>query len=105
MNQELKNALRLITEKCKQPNFYEVMESSTLKQRIQHLKGNFVHFVDHQTIWYSHGVNIKKGKSSFDTHPQYTKVELTKKQRQECIQELIWLERDVQACIAHLKNE
>ena len=106
MEQNIKHALKLITEKCKQPNHHNQMMSKTLSQRIESIKGEFLHYVDNETIWYSHGVRIKKNPNdSFRKHPDYKLVELSKKERQKSIEALGWLLRDVEACISHLEKE
>jgi hypothetical protein len=107
MNQELKNAIEVIKKHCSQPKgktFTEYMDTASLKQRIASLKGYFLHYVDHITIWYYHNQQIKAGTSNFDTHPNYTKVELSKKQREDAIAELEWFKKDIEACISHLKK-
>ena len=106
MEQELKNALKLITEKCKEPNHHLQMKSKSLTQRIESIKGEFLHYVDSDTIWYLHNVNIKKNAdNSFKDHPNYRLVELSERERQNSIQALHWLLRDVKACIAHLEHK
>jgi len=106
MDKQLKEALKVITEKCKEPNFYHQMNGKTLSKRIESIKGNFLHFVDNETLWYAHNVRIKKNPNdSFKDHPSYRLVELSKKERQKSIEALQWLARDVQACINHLENE
>lgn len=107
MNKELKNAFDTIKKYCEQPkqkSFYEYMDNSSLKQRIESLKSNFLHYVDHQTIWYSHNQEIKKGDKSWLKHPCYLNVELSKKQREDCINSLEWFKKDIEACISHLKK-
>jgi hypothetical protein len=79
------------------------MDGASLKQRIESIKGNFLHYVDHQTIWYAHTQIRKKDPNHFVEHPSRIDVELTKKQREDCIQALKWLESDVKACIKHLE--
>lgn len=104
---ELKQALEVIKKHCetaKVKSFYEYMDGASLKQRIVSLKSNFLHYVDHQTIWYYHNQCIKKGDSSMLNHPNYTNVELSNKQRQDCIAELEWFKKDIEACISHLKK-
>jgi hypothetical protein len=105
---ELQQALEVIKKHCEQPkgkSFYEHMDSASLKQRIETLKSNFLHYVDHQTIWYSHNQDIKKGDISMQDHSCYINVELSKKQREDCIQALHWFEQDIKACISHLENK
>lgn len=107
MTEELKNALAVIKKHCDTPkgkSFDEYMQSATLKQRIESIKGKFLHYVDNQTIWYAHNQRIKQGDSSMLDHPDYKNVELSKKQREDCIQVLEWLKRDVEDCISHLKK-
>jgi hypothetical protein len=108
MNAELKKALEVIKKHCDTPkgkSFDEYMETASLKQRIECIKGKFLHYVDHQTIWYAHNERIKQNPGDpFADHPGYTKVELSKKQREDSIQALKWLERDVKACINHLEK-
>jgi hypothetical protein len=38
-------------------------------------------------------------------HSCYINVELSKKQREDCIQALRWFEQDIKACISHLENK
>jgi len=106
MNTELKNALQTVKRYCESPKskgFYEQMDSASLKQRIETLKSNFLHYVDHQTIWYSHNQAIKNGEPFMKDHPNYINVALSKKQREDCIQSLEWFKRDIEACISHLQ--
>ena len=107
MNAELKHALEVIKKHCDTPkgkSFDEYMQNATLKQRIESITGKFLHYVDHQTIWYAHTQQRKKDPTHFVDHPDRIDVELSKKQREDCIQALKWLERDVQACISHLEK-
>lgn len=109
MKNELKQALEIIKKHCETPkgkSFYEYMDGASLKQRIASLKSNFLHYVDSQTIWYLHTQNEKKHEDYWlgTKHPNYKVVELTKKQREDCIGELEWFKRDIEACISHLKN-
>lgn len=107
MNQELKQAIDTIKKYCEQPkrkSFEEVMETASLKGRVSTLKSYFLHYVDNITIWYFHNQAIKAGKSSMNTHPNYQKVELSNKQREDAIQELEWFKSDIEACISHLKK-
>jgi hypothetical protein len=106
---ELQHALEVIKKHCAKPkekSFYEHMDNCSLKQRIETLKSNFLHYVDHQTIWWMHNQRIKQNPNdSFVKHPNYTNVELSKKQREDCIDALEWFEKDIKACISHLKNK
>jgi hypothetical protein len=107
---ELQQALEVIKKHCEQPkgkSFYEHMDSASLKQRIETLKSNFLQYVDHETIWYAHTENEKKDKNYWlgTKHPNYKVVELSKKQREDCIQSLKWFEQDIKACISHLENK
>jgi hypothetical protein len=115
---ELQHALEVIKKHCEKPkgkNFYEHMDNATLKQRIETLKGNFLHYVDHQTIWYSYkqrvAERIKKDPKNekeyvedLMDHPSYTDVILSDRQRKDCIDSLEWFKRDIEACISHLKK-
>jgi len=106
MTNELKQALEVIKKHCDTPkgkSFYEHMDGASLKQRIETLKSNFLHYVDHETIWYAHTQIRKKEPTHFIDHPNRKDVELSKKQREDCIQALKWLERDIKACIGHLE--
>lgn len=104
MNAELKQALEVIKKHCDTPkgkSFYEHMDNASLKQRIESLKSNFLHYVDHQTIHYSY-TQFKKKNPDWDG--EYNHIELSKKQVEDCLQELHWFEQDIKACIAHLKK-
>ena len=106
MEQELKNALKLISEKCKEPNYHVEMKKKPLSQRIQSLNGQFLHYVDNETIWYCHGVRIKKNPNDpFREHPDYKLVELSDRERKKSIEELERLIRDAKACINHLEDK
>ena len=107
MNAELKQALEVIKKHCETPkgkSFYERMDSSSLKQRIEILQSQFLHYVDHQTIWYKHTQLRKKDPNHFSDHPDRVDIEFSNKQREDCIQALRWLEADVKACISHLEK-
>ncbi len=107
MNKELQQALDTIKKYCAQPkvkSFYEQMDGASLKQRIETLKSNFLHYVDHQTIWYSHTQYRKTDPTHFVDHPNRIDVELSKKQREDCIDALQWFKKDIEACISHLKK-
>jgi hypothetical protein len=102
---ELQHALEVIKKHCDTPkgkSFNEVMDNASLKQRIEILKGQFLHYVDHQTIHYMY-TQIKKKNPDWDG--DYNVVELSNKQKEDCIQALQWLERDVKECIAHLQKK
>ena len=106
MEKELKEALALIAEKCKEPNLYQQMSKKSLSNRIASIKGEFLHWVDNETIWYSHNVRIKKNPNdSMKDHPDYKLVELSNRERQNAIEQLQWLLRDVEDCISHLENK
>lgn len=107
MTNELKQALEVIKKHCDTPkgkSFDEYMQGATLKQRIESITGKFLHYVDHQTIWWMYN-QLETQDPTLKNHPNYTKVELSKKQREDCIQALSWLERDVKACINHLQTK
>lgn len=109
MNTELKQALEVIKKHCETPkgkSFYEHMDEASLKQKIATLRGKFVHYIDHQTICYMY-TQLDKKHPEYDyfDHPSRERVELTNKQRKDCIQELQWFLNDIKACIAHLENK
>jgi hypothetical protein len=90
--------------------FYEKMDGYSLKRRIESIQSLLLHYVDHQTIWYAHAQHAKQHpehqkqlEEQNRKHPNYTEVILTNKQKKDCLEALQWLERDVKACIAHLK--
>jgi hypothetical protein len=115
---ELQQALDTIKKYCEKPkgkSFHEHMDNASLKQRIETLQSNFLLYVDHQTIWYSHKKhyeemvkkdpkNQKEYWEDLIDHPNYTDVILSEKQRKDCIQSLKWLLNDVKACISHLEK-
>jgi hypothetical protein len=106
MEQNLKDALKLITEKCKQQSQRQYMDGKSLSQKIEIIKGEFLHYVDQETLWYSHNVRIKKNPNdSFREHPNYKLVELSERERRKSIEALQWLLRDVESCINHLENK
>lgn len=106
MEKELKDALKLINEKCKEPNYHLTMKGKTLSQRIESLKGQFLHYVDNETLWYSHCVRIKKNPNDpFKDHPSYRLVELSEKERKKSLEVLHWLLNDVKHCIGHLEKK
>jgi hypothetical protein len=109
MTQELKNALEVIKRHCDTPkgkSFDEYMSTSSLKQQIATLRGRFVSYIDHQTICYYYTQLDKKyPEAEYFDHPTREKVELTEKQRKDCIQELKWFLNDVEACISHLQKK
>jgi flagellar basal body rod protein FlgB len=101
---ELQQALDTIKKYCEQPkvkSFHERMDNASLKQRIEMLKTEFLHYVDHQTIHYMY-TQIKKKNPDWDG--DYNVVELSKKQVEDCLQTLHWFEQDIKACISHLKK-
>ena len=104
MNTELKQALEVIKRHCETPkgkSFNERMDDYSLKQRIETLTSQFLHYVDHQTIHYYY-TEFKKKNPDWDG--DYNVVELSKKQKEDCIQALKFLENDVKACIGHLQK-
>ena len=82
------------------------MKNKSLSKRIESIKGEFLHWVDNQTLWYSHNVRIKKNPNDpFLDHPDYKLVELSERERKNSIELLQWLLRDVEACINHLEKK
>jgi hypothetical protein len=102
MNQELKNALKLITETC---NESLQMQNKSLSERIESLQGMFLHYVDHKTIWYCHTQRVKKNPNdSFANHVDFHVVELSSQEKANSIEALKWFLRDIEACISHLED-
>ena len=103
MNNQLKEALKLISDKCKETNYHEQMKSKSLTQRISTLRGSFVGYVDTITINYCKTLQQKQTPGYWDDD-QYTPTELTNRERANAINEMEIFIRDIEACIAHLKN-
>jgi hypothetical protein len=104
MDTQLKNALAIITKKCKeQPtkSFYQVLSEKSLHQRVAMIRTAVVGYVDGDTINYYY---TQKAKNNPGMIGKYRVVELTTAQKNKAIEELNWLLNDVEACIAHLKN-
>lgn len=104
MTTELKQALAVIKKHCETPkgkSYYEYMDSASLKQRIETLKSNFLHYVDHQTINYLYTQERKKNPG---LDMEHSIVNLSKKQREDCIDTMEWFKKDIEACISHLKK-
>ena len=102
-SKELQEALKLITEKCKQPNFYEQLENQSLSNRLATLKSAFLRYVDSETINYSKTKMVEKNPERKD-NLQYRHVELSKREREKAIEEMHWFIQDLEACISHLEN-
>lgn len=106
MEKQLKDALKLINEKCKEPNYHRLMISKSLSQRIENLTGQLGFYVRKETIWYAHNVRIKKNPNDpFRNHPDYKLVELSERERKNSLEQLHWLLQDVKQCIGHLENK
>ena len=106
MNTELKQALEVIKKHTSQPkgkSWRERMDGASLKQRIETLNSELLHYVDHQTIWYCHHQIAQKQPGHFEDHPNYMKVELSKRQKEDCLDALKRMNRDLEACIGHLE--
>ena len=102
MNSELKQALKVITEKCKQPDYYEQMNAKSLSNRVYSLKCEFLHFVDKVTLNYLKTQQEKEEPGCWSNH--YVHTELTKREKDKAIEEMKWLIKDIEACISHLKK-
>ena len=98
-NQELQAALKLINEKCKEPNFYKQLEEKSLSNRIATLKSTFLSYVDAETINYRK-TQIVKNHPDHDL--EYRPVELSNREIEKALDELHWFKRDIEACINHL---
>lgn len=103
MNTELKEALKVITEKCKQSNYHEQMKAKSLSQRVYSLKGNFLHYVDNITINYLKTQQEKEQPGCWEDH--YVPTELSKREINNSIAEMEWFIKDIEACINHLKKK
>lgn len=109
MNKELKEALKLISEKCKEKTYKEFsdeMKSNSLLKKISTLKTMFIMYVDFTTINYKKTQHYKKHpdrlEKEFDV--SFKEVELSKSEKEKAIREMEWFINDIEACIAHLKN-
>lgn len=108
MTQELKEALQLISEKCKQaekPTFYQQMEKQSLSNRIASIKATFLMYVDTVTLNYHKTQYYKKNPDALMEYDEHTVVDLTTKERENAIQEMRWFLKDIQECITHLENK
>ena len=103
MDKQLKEALALIAEKCKEPNHHTQMSKKSLPQRVESLHSELLHYVDTMTINYQKTKLANKNPEDWDDD-EYTKVELSKSQVKKTIEALHWLEQSVKACIKHLEN-
>ena len=102
MEQQLKNALQLITEKCKEPNWYLMMQSKTLSKRIESIQTMLLQFVDSETINYRKTQIVKQKPEH--TFTDFREVELSSREKADSIANLKWLIRDIEACISHLEE-
>jgi hypothetical protein len=103
MNEKLKEALKVVNEQCKKPDYYEQMKQKSLFQRVSSLKSNFLHYVDNITINYLKTQHEKQQPGCWGDH--YVPTELSKREIDNSIAEMEWFIRDIQACINHLKNK
>lgn len=100
--QKLKEALKLINDKCKEPNLYDILESQSLPKRIETIQSLTLRYIDTETINYQK-TNLVKNDLERAKYLEYRPVELTKKQVEDSIQYMQWLIRDLESCISHLK--
>jgi len=103
MDKQLKDALALIAEKCKEVNHHEQMTKKSLPQRVESLHSELLHYVDRLTINYHKTQLAKKNPEDWEDD-EYTKVNLSKSQVKKTIEALHWLEQSVKACINHLEG-
>ena len=101
MNQELKNALKLITEKCNEPDWHLMMQNKSLSGRIQSIQTMLLQYVDSETINYRKTQIAKEKERILD---DFRKVELSSREKEASIANLEWLLSDIRACISHLKD-
>ena len=112
MTQELKHAIKLINERCKETTYKEyreTLQSKKLDKLIYHLKGEFVSLVDWITINYSKTQMYKKrDNNDLEFHDLFSddfeKTELTKGERERAIEVLQWFKQDIEQCIGHLQD-
>lgn len=104
MDKELKEALKVINEKCKEKNYHNEMSKLSLPRRVETIKGQLLHYVDTLTLRYYKTELEKKEPEHFEYWP-FDKFEVSKKDRERAIDALYWLKKDVEACISHLQNK
>ena len=107
MNQELKQALKLLNEKCKEKSWKDwskEIQSKPLNQRIGTIKSLFLSYVDSTTLNYYKTQMYKTHKDELEEYDDYKITELSKGEKEKAIQELQWLLNDVECCISHLKK-
>jgi len=100
-SQELKAALKLINEKCKEQNFYKVLESQPLTKRLDTIHSLILGYIDTETINYNKTQLVKNDPKRAE-YLEYRTVELSKKQIEDSVQNMEWMIRDLQSCINHL---
>jgi len=74
-----------------------------LKRGIELVSRNLLEIVDPITIWYAHTQVRKTDPTHFAEHPNRIDVELSKKHREDCIQELQRIIDNAKACKVHLE--
>lgn len=103
MENQLKAALQLITEKCKEPNWHHMMQSKSLSKRIGSIQSMVFQYVDSETINYRK-TQIAKQKPDRYRADEFRVVELSSREKADSIANLKWLIRDIEACISHLEE-
>ena len=107
MTQELKDALKVINTQLKETTYKEYhdkISNQSLSKRIEHLKGQFLGWVDHTTINYKKTQLYKSSNDPLEEYDRYTPTELSKREIENSIQSLEWFKQDIEACISHLKK-
>jgi len=78
----------------------EQIEKKSLAEKINHLRSEFLMYVDTKTISY---FKTRLGLKKEDGH-NYITVNLTKRQREDAIEALKWFKRDIEECLKHLED-
>ena len=107
MNQELKQALKVINEHSKKLTYEEhrnKLRSQKLDKLIYSLKSEF-QMVDGITLNYFYTQRSKKLSIPYDNdNDQYTPTELGKSEKKNALEALYWFKKDIELCIGHLEN-
>ena len=105
MNQELKQAIKVISEHSKKLTYEEYLEklrSQKLDKLIWTLKSEFLK-VDSITINYLKTEKNKKTPGTFDDD-EYTPTELGKSEKKNALEALYHFKNDIKSCIEQLEN-
>jgi len=105
MNQELKQAIKVITEHSKKLTYQEYrnkLRAQKLDKLIWSLKSEF-QMVDSITLNYLYTQRSKISSTPYD-NDQYTPTELGKSEKKNALEALYWFKKDIELCIGHLEN-